>query len=212
MALAAERGLDGVTMRVLAERLGTTPMAAYHHVEDRDELVRLVVDAIGATLDLSGEGEHWDERLRRWAHEVRAALVNYPGTARWLLVHPPAGPNAFVIAEAALVSLHAAGFDDADAARAYAVLTTWVLCRCDLEDQWRSEADDPGGARRMERFAEQLVATGLPDQFPRTVAASPVFQQLDPATMFDLGLDLLLDGLRTQLAGSSTSGSEPVSD
>lgn len=196
MELAAERGLDGISMRELAVRTGTSPMAAYHHVASRDELVGLVVDAIGATLELARSDADWLEQLRRWAHQVRSALRRYPGTARWLLTHPPAGPHAFVIAEAALSALDDAGLDAAESARSYAVLTTWVLCRCDLEDQW-DLGDDPGGARRAEAFAAALGAAG-PTAFPLTRDAAPQFAALDPDTMFDAGLSTILEGIRAQ--------------
>ncbi len=185
-------------MRELATRTSTSPMAAYHHVADREELLRLVVEAIGASLDLSGGGEGWDGRLRHWAREVRRALSEYPGTARWLLVNPPAGPSALVIAESALTVLLEAGLDDAGAAAAYATLTTWVLCRCDLEDQWRMSIGDPGGALRMTRFLQAVEGSGA-DRFPVARRLAPQLASLDPDRMFDAGLDLVLAGIAAGL-------------
>lgn len=41
--LFADRGLDGVSMRGVAERVGVTATALYHYFENKDELVREVV-------------------------------------------------------------------------------------------------------------------------------------------------------------------------
>ena len=44
--LADETGIDGVSMRRLAQRLGVVPMALYKHVADKDELLDGMVDVV----------------------------------------------------------------------------------------------------------------------------------------------------------------------
>lgn len=38
-------GLDRLTMRRLADEVGTTPMALYHHVRNKDDLLVLLLEA-----------------------------------------------------------------------------------------------------------------------------------------------------------------------
>lgn len=197
LEVARERGLDGVTMREVARRTDSTPMAAYHHVADRAELIRLVVEEIGARLELGHDGEDWDVRLRIWAHEIRAALGEYPGTAGWLLVNPPAGPHALVILETALAALVDAGLDESDAAECYMALANWVLCRCDVEDQ-RRLAGAGTEERRQQEFAE-LIAGAEPEQVPLSRRLAQEFARLTPDVAFDAGLDLVLDGIRARM-------------
>lgn len=45
-ALADAEGLDAVTMRTLAERLGVVPMALYKHVADKEDLLDGMVDTL----------------------------------------------------------------------------------------------------------------------------------------------------------------------
>ena len=45
LAVADAQGAGGFTMRAVAEALGVTPMALYHHVEDKAALAALLVDA-----------------------------------------------------------------------------------------------------------------------------------------------------------------------
>lgn len=49
-----EKGFRAVTVRAVAAKAGHTPMAVYRHVEDLDELLRLVVRRVF---------EHWESRV-----------------------------------------------------------------------------------------------------------------------------------------------------
>lgn len=193
--IAEDRGLDGISMRELAARTGTTPMAAYHHVDNRENLIRLVVDHIGATLDFEPSDAPWDQRLRTWAHEIRRALRRYPGTARWLLTNPPAGPNALAILEEALSALVDAGLSDEMAAEGYGVLSTWVLTRCDIEDHDRLNSDENGTSRR--RSMLEALSGEASAGLPMTSRFLPTFASMTPDGVFDAGLEVIIDGIRS---------------
>jgi AcrR family transcriptional regulator len=45
-----EEGLAGLTMRRLAGEVGTTPMALYHHVSDKDALLVLMLDDLAREI------------------------------------------------------------------------------------------------------------------------------------------------------------------
>lgn len=66
-----DEGAQGLTMRALASRLGVTPMSLYHHVEDRNGLLRALSDRVYAEV-LEGKGERASHQ-----EEVRAILINY---------------------------------------------------------------------------------------------------------------------------------------
>ncbi|OKJ20059.1 regulator [Streptomyces sp. CB00316] len=53
LALADAEGLAAVSMRALAQRLGTGPASLYRYVGSRDELLDLMADAVAGELDLS---------------------------------------------------------------------------------------------------------------------------------------------------------------
>lgn len=194
MELAAERGLDGISMRELAARMGTTPMAAYHHIESREHLVQLVVDRIGGTLSFEPTSAPWDQRLTRWAHQIRDALRRYPGTAGWLLTNPPAGPNALVILETALAALVDAGLDDEQAAVGYGVLSSWVLTRCEIEDRDRMGSDDERSGER--RSWQHALEHESGETFPLATRFAPTFASLSSDDLFDAGLRVIIDGIR----------------
>jgi len=52
MEMIDEVGVEKLTMRAVAARLGVSAMALYHHVEDKDELLRLVGDVVLGRIEL----------------------------------------------------------------------------------------------------------------------------------------------------------------
>jgi AcrR family transcriptional regulator len=50
-------GLDGLTMRALATRVGITPMAIYHHFTDRDGLIKAIAERVYADIEVPETGE-----------------------------------------------------------------------------------------------------------------------------------------------------------
>jgi AcrR family transcriptional regulator len=77
-ALAAKDGLEAVTMRTVAARLGVTPMALYRHVGDKQGLLDGLVEQLLLGLELPGAQLPWDERLRELSVSIRGAARRYP--------------------------------------------------------------------------------------------------------------------------------------
>jgi AcrR family transcriptional regulator len=69
-------GLAGFTMRAVAEALGVTPMALYHHVKDKAALAALLVDAAIGEQPLPRPTGAWADDLwtmARWMRDSRRA-------------------------------------------------------------------------------------------------------------------------------------------
>ena len=76
MALVDEEGLDGLSMRRLADRLGTGPASLYAHVSGRDELLMLLLERAAADIVIPDpEPERWQEQVREVAYSMRDALL-----------------------------------------------------------------------------------------------------------------------------------------
>ena len=112
IALADDEGLEGVSVRKLAQRLSVSTMAAYRHIGSRDEVIAAMVDvAFGPPPVLSGDSEDWAGGLRCWALAVHARYDAHP----WLLDAPvrgmPTGPHRLRWLEAVLQVLAGAGLE-----------------------------------------------------------------------------------------------------
>jgi AcrR family transcriptional regulator len=60
-------GLAGLSMRKLGAELDVDPMAVYHHVADKRELLALVTARTMGTMAPPDPTAPWDERVRQWA-------------------------------------------------------------------------------------------------------------------------------------------------
>jgi AcrR family transcriptional regulator len=76
---AYEVGLDQVTMKGVADRLGVSVPGLYHHVEGRDDLMRLAAEYSAAQLELPVDrGQHWTEWLLECGRYSHDAFVAQP--------------------------------------------------------------------------------------------------------------------------------------
>lgn len=92
IALADAEGIDAVTIRAVAERLGTGAMSLYTHVPGKPELLELMVDRTAADTyadrTVPGEQPTWQDGIRH------IAVSNWDNTLAhpWLTDIPPGRP------------------------------------------------------------------------------------------------------------------------
>jgi AcrR family transcriptional regulator len=90
LAVIAQDGVQALTMRGLAARLGVVPGAVYHHVGTKQQLQDLVLDNVLAEVDLHLDHSlAWTEQLKLLAHRLRQVLEAHPGVAGILKTRDP---------------------------------------------------------------------------------------------------------------------------
>lgn len=67
VAAIAEDGLAKLSMRRLGARLGVDPMAIYHHIDDKQELLALVLARVLAEIPAVDRSQPWAAQVREWA-------------------------------------------------------------------------------------------------------------------------------------------------
>ena len=128
VAIADEQGLDAVSMRALAERVGVTPMALYRHVEDKAALLDGIVGRLlAALLPSAAEDRPWDERLSALAHACRALTGRHPWAAQLLFSRPAVTPDAVRAIDIIYTALIEAGVPERDVPRLERLISTFVL-------------------------------------------------------------------------------------
>ncbi|WP_433859647.1 TetR/AcrR family transcriptional regulator C-terminal domain-containing protein [Streptomyces kronopolitis] len=96
LALADAEGLAAVSMRALAQSLGTGPASLYRYVAGRHDLLELMADAVVGEIDLTtAPSGDWIGDLVGLALQSKAACTRHP----WLLdlyaqQGSPVGPQA----------------------------------------------------------------------------------------------------------------------
>src|SRR5689334_14549227 len=125
--VVAAEGLDALSVRQVANRLGVWPTTVMHHAGGRrDGLVALLMEYLAAGIRTDGHGA-WRARLAQLGQEIRAVALAHPGLADELLRSGATGPQALRIADAILAALEEAGLAPNVAQDAYDVFLTYVL-------------------------------------------------------------------------------------
>ena len=138
--LLDEAGLDGLTLRQLAGRLGIRAPTLYWHVRDKRELLDLlaaaILDEALAAWREPQPGQPWWEWLAARARVMRAALLAHRDSARIVAGNRPPESSLPGI-ERQLRALGGAGFTPRDGLLALLALNAYVIG--DVIDQQADE-------------------------------------------------------------------------
>lgn len=190
LQIVDEEGSDALSMRTLAQRLGSGTATLYRHFDNRAALVAHVVDRMFGVVELDGDellAMGWEQALRTGAHTMFDALARHRNAARLLVEQVPMGPNAMALRERCVAVLLNNGFPPRVAAHAYATLARYVLgFAVQVNGHAAGQPDDAQVSAVFESMD--------PDHFPATVAVAgsmpvPIEDE------FTFGLELLLSGL-----------------
>lgn len=198
VALADDAGFGSVTMRSLATHLGVKPMALYHHVASKDEIVDGMVDAVFAQIELPEPDVSWRPAMRARAVSTRAVLTAHPWATPLMSSRSHPGPATLGHLDWVIGTLRRGGFTAAQIAHAYALLDSYIYGFA-LE-----EAGLPlDAASDVAQQVEAMVQQFTPAEYPH-LHAFTVEHVLQPeynfALEFEYGLDLILDGIERSLA------------
>jgi TetR/AcrR family tetracycline transcriptional repressor len=198
-------GLDAVSMRRIAQELGTGAASLYAHVADKEGLLDLVVDQIMAEMVTTYAAiapavpGDWQEQLKDMARASFQALIAHGDVARAFAGRIPFGPNGLVAVETQLAVLRSAGLPDQMAAFAGDLLSQFVTGYAIDEVSWRGRF--PNGTEQdmieqLGRLQDYLKALPV-ERFPNMVAmaAQLLAGGSDEMSRFELGLEVLVRGL-----------------
>lgn len=116
VAAAIDIGLETVSFKQIADRLGVAPATLYRHVHNRDELVRLAAFQLTLSRQLpAGAHEHWSALAERYAESLYESFLAQPQLIAELL-KGRLGPHAELdILEQFIEAMRAHGFGAAEA-------------------------------------------------------------------------------------------------
>jgi AcrR family transcriptional regulator len=195
VAIADADGIDKVTFRAVAARLGVGVMSLYNYVPDKQALVYDMAEEVAAELRLPEPTGDWRADLHQVAHEQRALLHRHP----WLVTESshlqPLGPAILAFLEWALGVLEPTGLSAQERLEAIAMFNWFIggMVRGELAASTAPSPDSEQAAGQAGQLAEQL-ATGRYPRFAAAVAQSGPSAP-DARPHFDRLLDRILDGL-----------------
>jgi AcrR family transcriptional regulator len=133
LAVADERGLDALSMRAVADRVGVTPMALYPHIGSKDALLDGLVDRLLAEFLPDAprleefRSSPWPDRLRAIGHGTRDLAQRHPAVFRVLFSRPAVTADAVRVVDLIYQVLLDAGVADAEVPRLERLVTTFCM-------------------------------------------------------------------------------------
>lgn len=173
LAIADDRGLAGVTVRAVADRVGIAPMSVYTYVPGKPELLALMVDALYARMERPALSTRlWRVRITLIAETNRDLLVRHP----WLtevaaLSRPPLGPGVMAKYEHELSAFDGTGLTDIEVDASLTYLLGFVQSQCRAaHDAARAVTDTAMSDEDWWAANQPVLARALdPERFPRAV-------------------------------------------
>jgi TetR/AcrR family transcriptional regulator, tetracycline repressor protein len=167
-----ELGMDGVTVRAVAKRLGVQAPALYWHVKNKQELL----DEMGTEIwrrvseELLALGPElaWRQRLLAYAAIVRRALLSHRDGAKAFSGTYLTDAGILGRQESMFAQMNDAGFTLEDTVRAYSLLYSFTVGFC-IEEQAVASAQSGDERYSLTHRAQRLDA----DRYPRVVESGP---------------------------------------
>ena len=199
MALAAENGVDGLSMRSLAQRLGVGAMSLYTYVPGRDELFELMVDRAWAVREKADPSSPWRDQLEHHARQAWAMYERYPWMIQANLWRMPLGPHVLDSQEDLYRAANLTGLPKSDVSRVASLVESFVFGAARAQITDRAQAAQTGvttddyWSSRSSFWATYYSAERFPAMTELWEAGAFDEGNLDDPLRF--GLQRLLDGV-----------------
>jgi AcrR family transcriptional regulator len=189
VALADSEGADAVTMRRVGAELGTGAASLYRYVDNREDLLDLMIDATGAEYVLTVPSGNWQADIIEIGEQARSIMRRHSWLPGMIAARPTLGPNGVALLQHVLVVL--AGHPARLAAKldAFAMLMAVTAAFVQVE-----LAQGSGIQERNTDYLQFAIASG---EYPRLTqllqAGSPA--PADPVVQYAEILGRVLAGL-----------------
>jgi AcrR family transcriptional regulator len=201
VAIADAEGLDAVTFRAVATRLGAGVMSLYSYVPDKQTLVYDMVEHVSSELVVPAASGDWRADMHLLARGQRALLRRHSWLIEAVSHVQPLGPSLLAVLEFALAALEPTGLAPGARLEALSMVNGFVISLARAEIA-AGAAPAPGSAQAQAQTArlQELLATGRYPRFAAALAEGGP-PAADVSAHFERLLDRILDGLVQPAAG-----------
>lgn len=203
LRLLDAEGLDGFSMRKVAQGLGTGAASLYWHVGSKDGLLDLIFDRIIGEHEVPDpDPDRWQEQLKEVARSMRATILQHRDVIRVSIGRIPMGPNALTFNERFQAIVRSAGLPG-DLAVAGELLMFAVVNGYTIDETGLGgEPADASPSDQEGTMVRDYLASLPAERFPHLTAHADEFALVDRDAMFELLIDLYVDGLAKRAHGA----------
>ncbi|MBZ4321497.1 TetR/AcrR family transcriptional regulator [Streptomyces huiliensis] len=198
-------GLAKFSMRRLAAELGVTAMSVYWYVDNKDDLLELVLDEASGEMalpDPDAEDADWRDQLRQLAHEYRGMLTRHPWVARLAGQYLNIGPRSMRFGDATLKVIRRSGVEPSRFSGSLGALFQFVYGFATVQTLYAERCRAAGLDQRqyLKEVADTLAERpDFAEQYSESVAMTQRFRD-EPmeelwARDFTVGLDTVIAGI-----------------
>jgi AcrR family transcriptional regulator len=190
LAIVDRDGIAALSMRTVAQQLGTGTMSLYRYVAGREDIEKLVVERVlGAVNTRVPETATWRQRSTVLTERIREAVGMHSGVVSLVMAHRHSSQAVKRCTEALLRALTDAGFSGKP--RVIALRTLVAFLNGTLVSQHHGPLPGAG---------TQILASMQNPDFPLMAETARDAQRVTSSEEFRKGLAVVLDGIEAMLA------------
>jgi AcrR family transcriptional regulator len=191
--LADRGGIESLSMRKLSQELGGGTMSLYNHVANKEDLLDGMIDTLFNEIDLPVVAAlGWKAAMRQRALSMRSVMTRHPWAIGQMERRTP-GPATLRHHDAVIGCLLDAGFSLQLTAHAFSALDSYIYGFA-LQERNLSFGTPDETSELAKAFLQQFPMKEYPNLARFTI--EHVLQPgYDYGDEYELGLDLILDGL-----------------
>jgi AcrR family transcriptional regulator len=191
LVLLERDGIQGLSMRRLAQELDAGAASLYWHVGDKEELLGLLLDRIVGEAEVPDpDPDDWQGAVKELARAARRHLSRRRDAAQLSLGRVPAGPNSLPVLERNLAVLAASKLPQRVIAYAADMFALYVGAFAFEE----SISAGPGEQATPEQLGEYFRSLP-PADFPTIARLADDLVAGGPDERFEFAIELLVRGL-----------------
>jgi AcrR family transcriptional regulator len=183
-------GIDALTMRSVARELGSSAMAIYRHVRDKDELLVLLLDRLAAELPRPRFSRDPRRRVQQACRFMRDGLARYGWVVDVLAQGDLIAPEILWLIEEIVAGLMACGLSQSQAADGYRAIWQFTVGELIIRRGLERTA-----ALGRPPFVVDVLTSVDPEQLPALASVRAYWAPARDRDAYDIGLTALLDGL-----------------
>jgi AcrR family transcriptional regulator len=194
MRLLDEAGVGGFSLPGLGRALGADPTAVYRHFRSKDDLVLAIADRlIEEATDGFAASDCWVLTVSDLARRLRRVYLAHPAAASLSSLRTTQRPAEIQAVEWIVGAIREAGFEGAEAALMYRLVSDFSLFWAGSEATFRSldvalQEADTGAWNRTYRSVD-------PDQYPNIWSVRDELPDVSADAIYERMLEVFVTGM-----------------